>query len=228
MDDAIYYRDAGSIATARSVSARARINIYRTFVNKLRPGPGSKILDLGVSAEEGPEANMLEKQYPWQQNITCAGLGDGKVLREAYPSISYVKITPGAKLPFAANEFDIVHSNAVLEHVGGRDERAEFLREASRVGKSMFIAIPNKWFPMEHHTAIPFLHWSPPLFRALIKRTRLHWWADPHNLDFLGASNLLYEWHSLASAVGDVEYVGLRLGPLSSNLALIVQKGAAG
>lgn len=169
---------------------------------------------------------MLEKQYPWQHNITCAGLGEGDALRESYPDISYVRIAPGGRLPFATGEFDIVHSNAVLEHVGGQAERAEFLREAARVGKSLFITIPNRWFPLEHHTAIPLLHWSPSLFRALTKKTSLSYWSDPSNVDFISARSLMSEWGRLGLTAGEVKYVGLRLGPFSSNLALIVKRAS--
>jgi hypothetical protein len=169
---------------------------------------------------------MLEKQYPWPHNINCAGLGDGEALQQLYPGISYTRVAPGAPLPFADAEFDIVHSNAVLEHVGGRANRADFLREAARVGRSLFITIPNRWFPLEHHTAIPLLHWNPALFRALTKRTSLSYWSDPRNVDFIGARELMSEWDRVGQTAGEVRFVGLRLGPLSSNIALIVKRAS--
>src|SRR5690348_6211158 len=122
--DSVYYRDAGSIASARSISARARRAVYELFMRECRPTAMTRILDIGVSDEEGPESNMLEQRYPWKGQIVCAGLGDGRELRQRYPDVSYVKIEAGRPLPFGYKEFDVVFSNAVLEHVGGSKERA--------------------------------------------------------------------------------------------------------
>ena len=64
-------------------------------------------------------------------------------------------------LPFGDGEFDIVHSNAVIEHVGGRRRQEAFVREAVRVGTRVFLTTPNRWFPLEVHTHLPFVHWLP-------------------------------------------------------------------
>src|SRR5947207_4878162 len=131
--DSIYYRDAGSLAGARGISARARAAMYALFVRQLRPTASTTILDVGVSDEERAETNMLEKQHPWPDKITCAGLGDGSELRRSYPGLCYVKIDGSLGLPFRDKAFDIGWSNAVLEHVGGRAQRVDFLRELIRV-----------------------------------------------------------------------------------------------
>jgi SAM-dependent methyltransferase len=67
----------------------------------------------------------------------------------------------GSQLPFADKSFDIVWSNAVIEHVGGRDSQLGFLREIKRVGRQAFITTPNRLFPIEIHTRLPFAHWLP-------------------------------------------------------------------
>jgi len=219
--DSIYYRDAGSLAGARGISARARAALYTLFVRELRPTAATTILDVGVSDEEGPETNMLEKLHPWPRNITCAGLGDGRALRRAYPAVSYVKIDGARGLPFGDKAFDVATSHAVLEHVGGRAQRQEFLRELLRVSRAVFVTVPNRWFPIEHHTGIPFLHWNAALFRASLRHTALRHWADARNMDLLSRRTLRDEWPGDGPV--EVVYAGLRLGPFSSNLALIAR-----
>src|SRR5947208_11776333 len=110
--DAIYYQHAGSVLGARNLSARARAAIYTLFMREMRPSPSTTILDVGVSDEEGPETNMLEQAYPWQHNVTCAGLGTGLQLRAAYPEVNYVQIEAGKPFPFEDKIFDICWSNA--------------------------------------------------------------------------------------------------------------------
>ena len=103
-----------------------------------------------------------------------------------YPGLRYLPVVSGQPLPFKDREFDIVFSNAVLEHVGSRDAQARFVAELRRVSKALFITTPNRWFPFEHHTGLPFLHYLPPaLFRALIRNTRYRHWADEANLNIL-------------------------------------------
>lgn len=209
------------MAAARGISARARAAIYQLFIRELRPSASTTILDVGVSDEEGPETNMLEKQYPWRNKITCAGLGDGAELRRTYPGLSYVRIDGSMGLPFRDKAFDIASSNAVLEHVGGREQRVNFLRELIRVSRSIFVTVPNRWFPVEHHTGVPLLHWNASMFRATLRATSLHHWSHPANMDFLSKRMLLDEWPGARAP--QVLYAGLRLGPFSSNLALVAK-----
>src|ERR1041385_8094244 len=105
--DSIYYRDAGNMVGVRQISACARAAMYALFVRELRPTASTAILDVGVSDEEGPETNMLEKRHPWPERIVCAGLGDGRKLRSSYPGLSYVKIDGSRGLPFHDKAFDV-------------------------------------------------------------------------------------------------------------------------
>jgi hypothetical protein len=68
------------------------------------------------------------------------------------------------------------------------------VKELCRVAKRVFVSVPNRFFPVEHHTAMPLAHYLDGTFRIAI--------AAP-----AGRS----------AAVG---YTGLLLGPLSSNLYL--------
>ena len=65
------------------------------------------------------------------------------------------------ELPFADGAFDVGFSNAVIEHVGGRERqrRSSPRRSASR--RRVFVTTPNRWFPVELHTRLPFVHWLP-------------------------------------------------------------------
>jgi hypothetical protein len=70
-------------------------------------------------------------------------------------------VSDGLALPFADGSFDLVFSNAVVEHVGGAAAQRQFLGEHARVGRYWVATTPNRWFPVESHTATVFKHWSP-------------------------------------------------------------------
>lgn len=78
---------------------------------------------------------------------------------------------------FPDKSFDLVHSNSVVEHVGGWDDMQRFAGEISRLGDHYFVQTPSFWFPMEPHCMTPFFHWLPLSFRVrLVMKFELgHW-----------------------------------------------------
>jgi len=213
--DEIYFeKRAGGLVAA--VMGRARARMLRDFMAMMRPEPGQKILDIGVSDVITEEANFLERHYAHREDITCAGLGDGAAILAAYPGIAYRRIEAKAPLPFADQSFAIATCNAVLEHVGDDADRQAFVAEMLRVAKHVFVAVPNRWFPVEHHTAVPFLHYWPGAFRAYCRVTGKEFWAQPANLEFLSAGALAAAFP--ADRRVETRMSGLALGPFSSNL----------
>lgn len=139
-------------------SRGAKWELYRrTFPPRL----GEKVLDVGVSHYEHlPGTNYFLHNYPHQDQVTGVGITDLSPLEEVYPAARFVQ-ADGRDLPFEDGEFDVVHSNAVIEHVGPDAEQARFAAELVRVAKAGFITTPNRWFPFEPHTHAPLLHWLP-------------------------------------------------------------------
>jgi SAM-dependent methyltransferase len=218
MADAIYYRDAGRFTLARRISAAARRATFCKFMEDFQPTASTTILDIGASDDEGLETNMLEQLYPWRGSITAAGLGGGQEFCRRYPHTRYVQLEPGRPLPFNDKSFDIVFSNAVLEHVGGQIERVELIKESARVGRRLFFIVPNRWFPIEHHTAIPFIHWNSRLFRRALRNGPKAFWCDPRNMEFLSRRMLVKQWPLPMRP--EIIYSGIWLGPFSSNLVV--------
>lgn len=147
---------------------------YELFTSILNPVAEDKVLDVGV----GPSNlkfkywNFLERRYPWPENITAVAYEnpqDYSDFRNVFPKVKLL-FGDGKKLPFPDRHFNIVFTNAVVEHIGNREEQKRFIREVIRVGERIFITTPNYWFPVDTHTLIPFVHYLPLWIRFWIYR----------------------------------------------------------
>lgn len=214
--DQRYYQNTGQ-RLVRRISRVARQRVHSFFMSAMRPGPDDRILDIGACDVTGTDSNMLEQLYPYPQKLTCASLSDGRAILEAYPGVHHVRIKPGEALPFDTNAFDIVYSNAVLEHVGSREMQRAFVEEMCRVAPRRFLVVPNRGFPIEHHTCIPFLHYLPKqVFRRFLRGTRYDYWSYEANLNYVSASDLRMIWPGDRRPI--IARAGIGFGPWQSNL----------
>lgn len=143
------------------VSSWNRQRKWELFRQRLAPGPATTVLDVGFSPVQYQEAeNFFEQRYPWPTQVTALciePLGDAPL---RYPDITLVRYD-GERIPFDDDAFDVVWSNAVLEHVGDFAAQVRFLAELDRIGRRHFVTTPNRWFPVEVHTKFPLVHWLP-------------------------------------------------------------------
>jgi len=149
-----------------AISLRSRQRKLRLFLDEMRPTGETTVLDVGadeLAFGEGDGCgtlNFFEELYPWPDRITALGLHDGAGFRDRYPAVRYVQ-GDACALPFADGEFEVVFSNAVIEHVGSRERQRRLVLEALRVGRRVFLTTPNRRFPVEVHTRLPLVHWLP-------------------------------------------------------------------
>ncbi len=174
------------------IAAYQRKKMYDLFIERMSPAAGDLILDVGVTSDRSYDhSNYLEAWYPRKNNLTALGIDDAQFLEDLYPGLTFVQ-GDGRDLPFEAGTFDLVHSSAVLEHVGSADRQAKFLSEVWRVcRKGIFVTTPNRWFPIEFHTVMPLLHWLPmSTFRLILRKMGREFFAAEDNLNLMSKSTL--------------------------------------
>lgn len=142
-----------------ALQGRSREAKFRDFMACCAPGPDDLVLDVGASGDEGwGPTNTFLHRFPHPARLTVLGIDDCRLLRTKYEAVRFVTYS-GGRFPFADKEFDICHSNAVIEHVGGRSDQQLFVNEMVRVARRGFFTTPNRWFPLDLHTRLPFLHY---------------------------------------------------------------------
>jgi SAM-dependent methyltransferase len=189
---------------ADAISIRSRRRKFALFLETMRPTAETRVLDVGVDDfgfgeiginEHGScgTLNFFEQAYPWPERITALGQHEGTTFRQHFPRIPYVQ-GDATELPFEDGSFDIVYSNAVIEHVGGEDAQRRFVAEALRVAPRLFVTTPNRWFPIEVHTRLPLVHWLPePLAHRAYELARKPWAKENHLLGPGGLERLFPE-----------------------------------
>jgi hypothetical protein len=209
---------------ALRVAAYQRRRMYARFLEETRVSPQETILDIGATNDRTYDAsNYLEAWYPYKHKITALGMEDASFLENEYPGMRFVRGS-GVALPFANQSFDVVHSSAVLEHVGSFERQATFVRECSRVARrAIFLTTPNRWFPVEFHTVLPLVHWLPrSWFRATMRLAKLHFFAEEANLNLLSRSDLKRLLSNISGY--DFRVSSVSLGGWPSNLLSIGQR----
>ena len=206
------------------VIGRMRRRMYERFLELAGVRADDEILDVGATSDRSYESsNYLEAWYPHKARVTAVGLDDAGFLVNEFPGLRFCRAN-GLTLPFRDGAFDVVHSSAVLEHVGSAENQRAFVAELMRVARrAVFLTTPNRWFPIEFHSGLPLVHWLPkPVFRALLRALGHRELSQEAHLNLVGAGEL----RALVPVVQDVNarVDSVRLTGLPSNLLLIVDK----
>jgi SAM-dependent methyltransferase len=147
-------------ARLSAVSRRKKLELFR---ETMRPSPWMRVLDVGAEVESDTDdcCKFIDK-YPWKHRITAVNIDPRHVERIArrYPEVEAV-VADARSLPWPDKHFDIVYSNAVIEHVGSFEDQKQMASEVMRVGKQWFITTPNRWYPFEFHLRLPLVTWLP-------------------------------------------------------------------
>ena len=145
------------------LSRISRTRKLKLFYELLMPTKQTKILDVGGETHSGPEgAIQFIDGYPWKSNVAVINLSSEHVsrIKHRYPEID-ARVGDACALPWEDKYFDVVYSNAVIEHLSEFERQKKMAAEIMRVGKSWFVTTPNRWYPFEFHMRLPFVTWLP-------------------------------------------------------------------
>lgn len=217
-----------SVVSPKSLPAKLggyqRRRMFARFLSSSALRPDDTIVDVGVTGDPSyKQSNYLEAWYPRKRKLTAVGIDKAPTFERLYPGVAYCQ-ADGRSLPFPDRSFDFVHSNAVIEHVGSREQQVTFLAELWRVcRRGLFVTTPNRWFPVEFHTVMPLIHWLPrAAFRRTLRVIGHYELAQEANLNLMSRNDLLDAAATAGISAARVE--GVRLAGWTSNLLLIAQK----
>jgi ubiquinone/menaquinone biosynthesis C-methylase UbiE len=197
-----------------------RKKMFRQFWRAMRPSREMRVADFGVSGHrDHPAHYFFETLYPWTDRLTAIGRAaeNAEWMPQQFPGLTFVEADLRA-IPLPDDYFDIGICNAVIEHAGTYDQQMALVREVCRVCRKVMFTTPNKGFPVEVHTFVPFAHWLPdPQFRTVLRTLGHHELAPIDQLNPLDARTLL----SLFPSDRETRLEGVGLPLLRTNLVCV-------
>ena len=147
------------------------------LMGMLASQPASSLLDVGGGA--GLTGEFL-RLYAAFRNVTIVNVVmPAQLTSFEMNSPPDVVLGDGCCLPFRTKSYDWVFSNAVIEHVGGPERQKQFAGEIRRVAKKgYFVTTPNKYFPIEPHSYLPFYQFLPESAQRKVIRLAPAWVHD--------------------------------------------------
>ena len=90
-------------------------------------------------------------------------------------------------------QFEVVFSNAVIEHVGNFQQQRQMAEEVQRVGKRYIVQTPNRYFPIEPHVLIPFFQFFPLKLKVFTATHSPNWGWKASHIEELSTIRLMSE-----------------------------------
>jgi ubiquinone/menaquinone biosynthesis C-methylase UbiE len=130
------------------------------FLKKMNVKKGCHIIDLGG------RPGLWEMVDLEDLNVTLLNLPDEFVHWQKNYKRHYHLLGDACHIPeLADNQFDIVFSNSVIEHVGPPSQQAAFAKTVHRLAPRYWVQTPSIWFPIEAHCNLPFWWFYPQFIR---------------------------------------------------------------
>ena len=200
-----------------------RRKILKIFDSVIQVKSKDLVLDVGASPLDLKSENMFLKKFKKHKTLTCLSNQELKPIKKKFTNFSYV-VGDARNMQFKDNSFDVVHSNATIEHVGTDQMQLKFISECLRVSRQfVFITTPNKYFPVDFHTKIPFLHWLPhSIFNFILKLFGDDFLRHKKNLNLISYKKISTYCRKLK--ISNYRIIFHNFFFLKSNIILVIKK----
>ena len=211
---------AGHNSFFDKIIERKRIQILNIIKDLIKNIKIKDALDIGTTGdEENKSSNLIIKNL---ENVEIfRSISNQRIKNGLFTKTKQKSITENFS-DDEINEFksDLVLSSAVIEHVGSQSNQEKMIDNIFKLTKKLFIiTTPNRSYPVDFHTKIPFLHWLPKkVHRKILGFVGMSFFSKEENLNLLSRKDV----HGyLRKYPLDYKIIDLKLLGLSSNFIIV-------
>lgn len=204
---------------------RARSRRIVELVSAIHAEKGSvAIIDLG--GEAAYWNTIFERDFLEASKVHVTLVNPGGMNEAVEDPMFTVVDGDACSLPeYADNQFDLTHSNSVIEHVGDWPRMEAFAAEHRRLAPRYYAQTPYFWFPIEPHFSAPFFHWKSEQSRARALMRRAHGFSE--KAPDIGAAMRdvqharLLDKTQYGFLFADADHFDEKVGPLTKSLIAV-------
>lgn len=218
------YKHSFFCSFIRKQTIKARNNFFKYFIENTDYTIDKSVIDIGTTPSLDDENNVFLAHVKDNKNVSCLSNQDCSILKKKYTNIKDIFIGHGQNMKLEDNSFDISHSNAVIEHIGSYENQISLIKDMTRISKNyVFIQTPNRYYPIEFHTNLPFIHWLPKnMYHKLLRLFKLEFYSKEENLNLLTKKDLIKICDQLN--LRKFKIIEHKLLFLTSHLVLVIEK----
>jgi SAM-dependent methyltransferase len=199
-----------------SLAARTRLRRWTLIEERVPDLASLRVLDLGGTGEWWTRSPIRPR------HVTAINVFDADKQADGVTMIKGDALRAAELV--ADQEFDLVFSNSLIEHLGGHGPRREFARLASTLAPRYVVQTPYRYFPVEPHWIFPAFQFLPFRARAYIAPRwplgHTYRWEDGAASNEVMATELL-SMSEMREYFPDAEIVWERLGGVPKSMIAI-------
>lgn len=141
-----------------------RFHSWANEVSQYKEVTGSVVLSSGCGSAGDLFAFMeagASKAYGIEVSDGLADLARKRFLGTRFEDFVQIDVYDGSVLPYNNDSFDIILSMHVIEHTQNPPLYLTELFRVLRPGGVIFLDVPNRYYKMEQHTLLPYIHFLP-------------------------------------------------------------------
>lgn len=166
---------------------KKRLEILNIIKNELEKIEVMDCLDVGTTPDiQNESSNFIVKNL--KLLINYKAFSNFKITDSFFTTSTIGSITDSLNDETVENlKSDVVLSSATIEHVGCYENQKKMIKNISLLtNKIFFITTPNKNYPIDFHSKLPFVNMLPNnIFRKILKIFNFDYLSREENLNLL-------------------------------------------
>ena len=210
-----------------NIIVKKRSEMLDVLNNNIKKSLIKTILDIGTIDDDSKKSSNYFIQKLNDDRIIFKSISNQKINNKIFKKSLKKSITSTFSLDeFKKFKSDLVISSATIEHVGNFNNQKKMIKNIFNLTKKyFFITTPNRFFPIDFHTKIPFIHMLPKnIHRNILNNLGLKEYAKESNLNLVDEKTIKKIIKYIPKKKFKIKIFKIKLFLITSNLIIFGER----